>query len=1246
MDGSILDTLWVVIAAGFVFLMQPGFMCLESGLTRSKNSINVAVKNLADFVFSVLCFWSFGYGLMFGLSRLGLFGDTHFFVDVANDHNLAAFFLFQAMFCGTATTIFSGAVAERMKFSAYLIIVFILSTIIYPIFGHWAWNGLFTGETLGWLGSQGFVDFAGSTVVHSVGGWVALAAILVIGPRKGRFDSKDSYFGFNGSNLPLSVLGTFLLWFGWIGFNGGSTLAMNESVPRIVAFTILSGAAGAFSNIAVGYFFTKTPRVNYLINGSLGGLVAITAGCHVVGTVDSIIIGLVAGIVCFFSEFLMIKLKIDDAVGAIPVHLACGIWGTLAVALFGNPELLQTGLTLSEQFIAQCKGVFAAFVIAFLLPLFIIKNINKIHPLRVSAEDEHIGLNVSEHGATTELIELFQAMDEQVASSDLTMRMPVEPFTEVGLIAARHNQIMDSLERALAHTDAVVASAKDTIVTFVQESLEIISINPAGKMMFGYDAVPLVEKVCLPDLFDKNEYQRLKKTFFKGQSIETIGVRRCGTSFPMEAVVTTAGVGEGAFYICTLRDITELKQKEYSLKQSELRYREFFENNGTPTVIIAETGFIEMGNHEFLCLTGYENAELENKKRFSDFSPQSEELNAYRKQFLENRSVANEAYESQLLVKDGSVKPALFTVSMIPDTGKTIVAIVDLSNLKEVEDLLTRQRAYFLQLFEASSQAIVALDNERKITSVNRGFEELFGYKEEEVKGQHNREVVVPDHLQEEIESISTAVLNGNMVKKETHRQHKDGRLIPVSVLGFPITINDTLEGIFYIYEDISERKAFEEQLYKQAFLDGLTGIPNRILFMERLERAIERQKRKEDFHFAVFLIDLDRFKWVNDSLGHLAGDTLLIQMAQRFQSCVRSADTVARLGGDEFAILLEDFEKPSRVIDVANRLQDLAQQPFSICGTTVHVSASIGVVLKTRVYGDTEAILRDADIAMYKAKELGKARFQVFNKKLHQSISETLQLENDLRYAIENNQLRLHYQPIIDIKQNKLIGFEALVRWQRSDGEFVYPDTFIPIAEDTGLIIPLGEWVLREACSQLRFWHLSVPNAGFLTVNVNISAKQFVQNDLVSFIKKVLIEECLEPNYLKIELTESAIMEGGKRAIDRLYRLKDVGVKLVIDDFGTGYSSLAALQQFPIDDLKIDRSFICEVEKHSENRAIVNAIISLAKTLDLGLVAEGVETVEQLAVLHEMECNSVQGYFFSKPVSASEIPDLVKRLT
>ncbi|MGB3693419.1 MAG: ammonium transporter, partial [Spirulinaceae cyanobacterium] len=381
------DVVWLLGCSGLVFLMQPGFMCLESGLTRSKNSINVAVKNLADVSVSVILFWVFGYALMFGASAAGFVGTEGFFLEIDSSPKLAAFFLFQAMFCGTTTTIVSGAVAERLRFNAYLIIALLISGIVYPLFGHWAWNGIEMANPTGWLGKLGFVDFAGSTVVHSIGGWVSLAALLVIGPRKGRFNAGKSH-KIHGSNLPFSVLGAMLLWLGWLGFNGGSTFALNEEIPRIIVHTVIAGATGMIAAGFISWQKSKLLEPEALINGSIAGLVSITASCNAVNVREAALIGAMGGAIMLLTTYWMERWHIDDGVDAFAIHGAGGMWGTLAVAWFGDPEILGTGLGHYSQLGVQLLGIGVAFSWAFGLTYLILRSINRIFPLRVSEEEE------------------------------------------------------------------------------------------------------------------------------------------------------------------------------------------------------------------------------------------------------------------------------------------------------------------------------------------------------------------------------------------------------------------------------------------------------------------------------------------------------------------------------------------------------------------------------------------------------------------------------------------------------------------------------------------------------------------------------------------------------------------------------------------------------------------------------------------------------------------------------------------
>jgi Amt family ammonium transporter len=394
-----IDILWVVFASVLVFLMQAGFLCLESGMTRSKNSINVAIKNLADFCLSTLVFWGFGFGLMFGLSYHGWFGLDLFLLDFTSAlPALTVFFLFQVMFCGAAVTILSGIVAERMKFGGYLFISFVVAGILYPIAGHWTWAGLGGSGGSGWLADLGFVDFAGSTVVHSVGGWAGLALVLIVGPRLGRFGHEPGMRAIIPSNMPTATLGALLLFIGWLGFNGGSTLALDDTVPAILVNTVVGGCIGAISAGGLSYAVNQRLDVDQFINGALGGLVAITANCFAVSTGAAALIGLVGGMIVVFFSRILETLKIDDAVGAIPVHLGAGMWGTLATGLYGDLDKLGTGLSRFEQIAVQGLGVLVYGVWTFGLAFVIFYAGNSVLRFRVSEEAEIAGLNISEHG--------------------------------------------------------------------------------------------------------------------------------------------------------------------------------------------------------------------------------------------------------------------------------------------------------------------------------------------------------------------------------------------------------------------------------------------------------------------------------------------------------------------------------------------------------------------------------------------------------------------------------------------------------------------------------------------------------------------------------------------------------------------------------------------------------------------------------------------------------------------------------
>jgi diguanylate cyclase (GGDEF)-like protein len=433
------------------------------------------------------------------------------------------------------------------------------------------------------------------------------------------------------------------------------------------------------------------------------------------------------------------------------------------------------------------------------------------------------------------------------------------------------------------------------------------------------------------------------------------------------------------------------------------------------------------------------------------------------------------------------------------------------------------------------------------------------------------------------------------------------------------------------------ELQESREHFRHAAFHDALTGLPNRSLFTDHLRVALERTRQNDEYLFCVLFLDLDRFKNINDSLGHPCGDELLILVARRLEACIRQTDMVARFGGDEFAILLDGMQDPSDAMTVAEKVQQAISAPFKLHNHDAVTTASIGVALGANNYAEAEDVIRDADTAMYRAKEHGKARYEIFDTAMHTRAVTLLRLESDFRRALENQELCVYYQPIVSIESGELHGFEALVRWHHPERGIVLPSDFIPLAEETGLIVPLGLSVLREACNQLWKWQQHSVLNRYLIMSVNLSGKQLMQTDLTEKVEEVLRESHLDPWHLKLEITESVVMEEPELAAITLAKLRGLGVRLSIDDFGTGYSSLSYLNRFPVDTLKIDRSFVTTMSEADENLQIVKTIVTLAGNLGMEVIAEGVETEEQLNQLKLLKCQYAQGYLFSEPLDVME---------
>jgi diguanylate cyclase (GGDEF)-like protein/PAS domain S-box-containing protein len=567
--------------------------------------------------------------------------------------------------------------------------------------------------------------------------------------------------------------------------------------------------------------------------------------------------------------------------------------------------------------------------------------------------------------------------------------------------------------------------------------------------------------------------------------------------------------------------------------------------------------------------------------------------------------------------------------------------------VRERTEELRSSALKYRTIFENTGAATIIIEKDLRISLANSQFLSMSGYGRREILNRKSWLDFIDEKSQRKILSSDGTSpprllsAGGKHFGCQFIDRHDNTKDILVTIAPIP-----EAEACVASLIDITELKDAERQIYFQAFHDTLTHLPNRALFIEHLTMAIKRSKRRQDCRFAVIYLDIDRFKLVNDSLGHGAGDDLLLAFADRLRESLRDTDILARLGGDEFVILLEEIGQVELASEIAERLQNALRHPFHIQGKEVFAQASFGVVPNTQDYDQPDAIIRDADAAMYHAKENGRGQMKVFDRKLHEKAQHLLQQETDLRKAVHTNQFQNHYQPIVRLDTASLAGFEALIRWSHPDLGLVSPGTFIPTAEETGLIIPMTKLTLEQACRDLKQWQTLVGSHLELSVSVNISSRHFLQHSLLDDVKEVL-ESChLPPHRLKLEITETALMEDSEETVRLAQRLKELGVRLVIDDFGTGYSSLSYLQRLPVDTLKVDRSFISKLhEKPESNRNIVEAIISLAHKLNMTVVAEGIETPEQFAILLDMKCEFGQGYLFSRPVPASEVVQLLSQI-
>ena len=563
---------------------------------------------------------------------------------------------------------------------------------------------------------------------------------------------------------------------------------------------------------------------------------------------------------------------------------------------------------------------------------------------------------------------------------------------------------------------------------------------------------------------------------------------------------------------------------------------------------------------------------------------------------------------------------------------------------------LLNEELYRLALIPARmSQLAMALDAAGRIVWVNAAFVHTMGYTLAEARGAHPGNLLSgPETDPATLSLMDSAIKHGEAFQQEMLAYTKAGEKLWFATELQPVhDETGKLVQFISVTRDVPAEREAKEQLAHLAYQDSLTGLPNRTFFREQMEQCIRRAKRHPGCRFAVLYLDLDGFKLVNDSLGHAAGDKLLCAVAERLRGCLRSTDavmrgttlplqarqnTVARMGGDEFTVLLEEVTDSSDAARVAERILKALARPVEFDGSELTTTASVGIVIGGSEYDSSRELARDADLAMYRAKAQGRNRYAIFDARMHESAVSRLHLENNLRRVIDRGELLLHYQPVLCLATRELTGFEALVRWRR-EGRLVSPAAFIPVAEDTGLIIPIGAWVLREACRQLAAWRVENPHIPPVSVSVNLSQRQLSDPAFPAMVAAALAEHRIDPGSLVLEITERMVMDESESAVATLAAIRELGVKLALDDFGTGYSSLSCLHKLPIDELKIDRSFIDSLSERRDTGAVVQAIIEMAHKLGIRVVAEGVETPEQTAFLQTLECDAAQGYHFAEPL-------------
>jgi diguanylate cyclase (GGDEF)-like protein/PAS domain S-box-containing protein len=691
-----------------------------------------------------------------------------------------------------------------------------------------------------------------------------------------------------------------------------------------------------------------------------------------------------------------------------------------------------------------------------------------------------------------------------------------------------------------------------------------------------------------------------------------------------------------------LREARERRQRheaEAALDRAKDRLSMVVSNSPIVLFALDANGVFTLSEGKGLAAMGLEANQVVGRSVFEVYRDAPDIVQAAR------RALAGETFTEVAEVGD-----IIFETRYVPLQGKNgevtgvLGVATDITKHKRAESALRESEKKFRELFHKANDAIFLHEIEynglpKTFTDVNDVSCHRLGYTRKELLGLSPLDVTPKDESIEFLRHMRALLLEGD-ITFETHHQAKDGTKIPVEISAHIFDLNKC-KVVFSIARDISERKKAEETIRRQAYHDALTGLPNRMLFKDRLTEAI-LHARRHDRMLGLLFLDLDRFKNINDTLGHIVGDRLLQGVAERLGSCLQEEDIIARLGGDEFTVLLPQINRLEDAVKTAQRILEALKAPFRFDGHDLHINASIGIALYPSDGEDAEVLLRNADTALYRAKEKGRNTYQLYSPLMNATAFERLVMENSLRRALERGEFVIYFQPLLSIKTGNVVGMEALLRWQHPELGLVYPEEFIPLAEETGIILALGEWTLRAACRQNKLWQ----EAGLprLRTSVNLSGRQLQQDGLAAMVARVLEETRLEPQYLELEVTESVAMQNADTTIQVLKDLRSMGIHISLDDFGTGYSSLSYLKRLPLNTLKIDQSFVRDMTTDAHDAAIATTVIILGHNLQLSVTAEGVENQEQLDFLRDQQCDKIQGYLFSQPLPADEFQEFIKQ--